>query len=127
MIHDSGSIVIGWLTKLAATIALFGLLAFDGIALATATFNATDHANTAASTAAEVYKSTRDLQAAYNAALLEVVEDNETVEATTFRVGPDGHVTLRLHREAATVWMQRIGPLKKFVDVKATGEGSPSQ
>jgi hypothetical protein len=128
VMRDSGSIVIGWLTRLAATVAVFGLLAYDGIALATADFSASDHANAAASLAADTYKTTHDAQAAYNAAVASVAKDNETIEAKTFTVRPtDGHVTLTLHREAVTLWMHYIGPLKKYVAISSRGEGSPPQ
>ncbi|MCW2599308.1 MAG: hypothetical protein JWM02_1137 [Frankiales bacterium] len=125
---DSGSIVLGWLTKLAATLALFGLLAFDGLSLVRASFTASDHANSVASAAVEVYKQTHDLQKAYNAAVDLATPEGETVDAKTFTVrASDGHLLLTLHREAQTLWLYRIGPLKKYVDVTAHGEGVPSQ
>ena len=123
--RDSGSIVLGWLTRLAATIAVLGLLAFDGVALVSTNFQAADHATSAAVLAADNYAQTKDVQAAYDAAVTAVTERGETIDAKTFVVDPaTGHVTLTLHREAATLWVHRVGPLKKWVDVKATGEGS---
>jgi hypothetical protein len=125
--HDSGSIVLGWLTKLVATLAFLGLLAFDGISLVKANFNAADHANTVASNAADVYRQTHDVQKAYNAAAHLAAADGETVDANTFTVRPtDGHVLLTLHHEAKTLWMYRIGPLKNYIDVIGHGEGSPA-
>ncbi len=125
MKDDSGSIVLGWLTKLAASLAFLGLIAFDGIALVTAHFNGADHASIAASLAADSYKSTRDVQGAYDTAVTAVLKDNETIEAPTFQVAADGRVTLRLHRQATTLWMHRIPPLRKFIDIAVTGTGSP--
>ena len=120
--------MLGWLTKLAATLAVLGLLAFDGIALVTAEFAATDQANIVARVAADTYKATHDVQLSYNAAVLEATKSNDTVEAKTFTVRQtDGHVTLTVHKKATTLWLYRIGPLKKYTDVKATGEGSPPQ
>ncbi|MGB8652163.1 MAG: hypothetical protein WCD35_16045 [Mycobacteriales bacterium] len=123
--RDSGSIVLGWLTKLAASLALVGLLAFDGIALVTTNFTAADQATTAASAAADAYKSTHDVQQAYNAATAAVAADGDTIETKTFRVDPDGHITLVLHRTATTLWMHRIGALKKYTEITQTGEGTP--
>lgn len=126
--RDSGSIVLGWLTKLALSVAVFGLVAFDGIALVTTHFQAADHAETAALAAADTWKSTHDVQAAYNAAVAEVDASGETIDAKSFKVdASDGHVTLTLHHEAATLWMHRVGPLKKYVDVSATAEGAAAQ
>ena len=128
MTRDSGSIVLGWLTKLAVTLALLGLLAFDGIALVTANFSVTDQANTVAGIAADTYKSTHDVQASYDAAVAEAAKNNETVEAKTFLVRPaDGHITLTLHKQATTLWVHRVSFLKKYIDVSGTGEGSPPQ
>jgi hypothetical protein len=124
--RDSGSIVIGWLTKLAVTLAVLGLIAFDGIALVSAHFNAADHANTVAGVAADTYKGSRNVQQAYDAASAEAAKNDESVDTTTFRVQPtDGKVTLVLHRTATTLWMQRVGFLKKYLDITASGEGLP--
>ncbi len=125
---DSGSIVLGWLTKLTVVIGLLGLLAFDGISLVQTTFNTADHASAAARVAADTYKETKDVQAAYNAAVASVLPQGETIEAKTFVVNPtNGKVTLVVHKDAATLWLHKVGPLKKFVDVSSTGEGAPAQ
>lgn len=123
---SAGSIVLGWLTKLAITLALLGLLAFDGIALLTANFTAADHANTDASAAADNFKITHDVQQAYNAAAALAAKDSETIETKTFTVRhSDGHITLTLHRTATTLWMHHFSFLKKYTDASAVGEGSP--
>ena len=124
---DSGSIVLGWLTRLAAVLAIFGLLAFDGVALVKTNFTVADHATTAAKTAADSYHQSHDAQAAYDAAVAEVTPDGETIDPKTFSVNPaDGKVTLKVKGEAVTLWMQYLGPLKKFRAVTQTGTGSPS-
>jgi len=125
--HDSGSIVLGWLTKLAASLAILGLLAFDGFSLVRADFTAADHANTAASAAADVYKQTHDIQKAYDAAAALAKLDGETIDPKSFTVRPtDDHILLTLHRKAKTLWMQEIGPLKKYTDLTGKGEGAPA-
>ena len=125
--NSDGGIVVGWLAKLAVGLGLLGLVAFDGIAVLSASFQAADQATIAAAAAADNYKSSHDVQVAYDAALAAVAGDNDTVETTTFRVAPDGHVTLRLRKVADTVWLQRIGPLDHLRHVSALGAGSPSQ
>lgn len=124
---DSGSIVLGWLTRLTAVVAVFGLLVFDGVALVKTNFTAADHATTAAKDAADVYHQGRNAQAAYDAAVAEVTPNGETIDPKTFVVDPaSGRVSLKVKAEATTLWMQYLGPLKRFRTVTQTGEGSPT-
>ncbi|MCW2542476.1 MAG: hypothetical protein JWM40_28 [Frankiales bacterium] len=123
---DAGLIVLGWFTKLVLSLALLSLVLFDGIALLSASLNAADHANTAASGAADIYKTTNNIQTAFNAAEAEAAKNNETVDPKSFSVNSAGHVTLTIHRTASTLWMGRISFLKKYTRVTGTGEGSPA-
>jgi hypothetical protein len=125
-VKDSGSIVLGWLTKLVLGLALLSLVLFDGIALLSASLNASDHANTAASSAADIFKSTQSVQTAYNAAAAEAAKNLETVDPKSFKVDSAGHVTLTIHRTASTLWMGKVGFLKKYTKVSGEGEGSPA-
>jgi hypothetical protein len=122
---DRGDVVLGWLTKLVVILGLLGLVAFDGISLAQARFQAADHATTAASAAADDFKTSHDLQKAYNAAYATVTGD-DTIETKTFQVATDGTVTLRLHHQATTLILKHIGPLKHWADAVETGEGRPA-
>ncbi len=123
---DGGSIVLGWLIKVTLVLGVLAMLAFDGISLVRTEFTAADHANSAASTAADVYAQTHDVQKAYDAALALAIPQSETIDTNTFTVRPtDGHVLLTLHREAQTLWLYRIGPLKKYLTQSALGEGGP--
>lgn len=121
---DRGDIVLGWLTRLVVLLGLLGLLGFDGISLAQARFQAADRATTAAAAAADDYKVNHDLQKAYNAALA-TVGTGDTIETSTFAVTPDGTVTLRLHHEATTLLVGRIGPLARYAQATAAGRGRP--
>lgn len=127
MIHtrdDRGDIVLGWLSKLVVFLGVLGVIGFDCVSLMQARFQAADRANTAASAAADIYKGTHDVQKAYNAAYA-TVSDSDTIETKTFQVRPDGTVTLRLHHEATTLLIRRIGPLRSWADAVGTGEGRP--
>ena len=118
--------VLGWLAKLVAALALVGVIGFDGIALVSTAFQAQDQANTAARRASEVFQITKDVQKAYNAAVASAATDGDTVEAPTFIADPvTGRITLRLHRTANTLWLKRVGPLKKYTAMTATGEATP--
>jgi hypothetical protein len=121
---DRGDIVLGWLTKLVVILGALGIVGFDGVALAQSRFQAADRATTAASAAASDYATSRDLQKAYEAAYATTV-DGDTIEAKTFTVGTDGKVTLRLHHEATTLLLHKIGPLRGWADAVGTGEARP--
>ena len=120
---DRGDIVLGWLTKLMATLAVLGVLGFDAISLVSTRFQAEDHAQTAARTAAETYRSSKNLQAAYDAAVAEVARHGDTIEPTTFTVAPDGAVTLTLRRTASTMLVEKVGPLRDWALVETTVTG----
>jgi hypothetical protein len=121
---DRGDIVLGWLTKLVVALALLGLVAFDGISLVQARFQAADRATTAANAAADSYKASKNVQLAYNAAVA-TLNTGDTIETKTFSIASTGVVTLRLHHKATTIIVGRIGPLKHWIDAVETGEGAP--
>lgn len=125
-VSDSGSIVIGWLTRLVILFAVLGFLAYDGLSLVTANYGAADDAAVAASAAADTYKGTNNVQAAYEAAVESVAGKGDTIEPKTFQVDQAGKVTLTIDRTASTLWMHRIGPLKKWTVVRQSGFGTPA-
>lgn len=125
--QDSGTIVLGWLTKLAATIALCGLIVFDGASLVQAHFSAADRAGTYASSAADKYQQTKDINAAYAEASAAAQIDGDTVELESFSITSDGRAHLTLRHGAKTLWMHKIGFLKKYTVVSEKGEGAGSQ
>lgn len=120
---DRGDIVLGWLTKLVATLAVLGLIGFDAISLASTRLQTEDHAQTAARTASETYKSSKNLQAAYDAAVAEVAVHGDTIDPTTFSIGPDGTVTLTLRALAATMLVEKVPPLRDWAQVETTVTG----
>lgn len=126
MTSDSGSIVLGWLTRLALVIAVLGLLAFDGIALVKTNFSAADHAGSAAVAGADTYRQTKDVQQAYNAAV--AAASGDTIDPKAFTVDPStGKVHLTVTEDAVTLWLQKIGPLKKYTVIHASADATPSQ
>ncbi|MFN2522057.1 MAG: hypothetical protein ABR614_01895 [Mycobacteriales bacterium] len=122
---DRGDIVLGWLTKLVVVLGLLGIVGFDGVALVQSRFQAADRATTAASAAATDFATSKDPQKAYDAAFATLV-DGDTIETTTFTVGTDGTVTLRLHHATTTLLLHKVGPLKKYGDAVGTGTARPS-
>ena len=123
---DTGSIVLGWLTKLVLAFGVLGLLGFDGVALVTAHFSADDAANSAAVTAADTFRQTHDTQRAYDAAVSSAAAQRDRIDPTGFSIDTNGRVSLVLHSIAHTLWLHRVGPLSKFVLVDAQGTAQPS-
>jgi hypothetical protein len=122
--RDSGSVVIGWLTKLAVAIAIVGVALFDTLAIGAARLGATDDANTAAEAAVAAYHTGHNVQAAYQAAVETLPSDTESLPPQQFLVEPDGSVNLVLRRTTTTLVAHRIGPLKKYAVVVVHGEAS---
>lgn len=122
---ERGDVVLGWLTRLVAVLAALGVIGFDCVSLAQARFQAADRATTAASAAADAFKASHDLQSAFNAAYA-TLPAGDTIETKTFTIAPDGTVRLRLHHEAPTLLVSKIGPLKKWQDAVETGEAKPA-
>lgn len=122
---DAGSIVLGWLTKLTLVMAGFGLVAFDGISLVTTHFTAADKAGEAARAAsAECVSSKGNVQRSYDAAYAVALEAGDAIDTEGFSCLVDGAVRLTYRREAATLIMEKVGPLKKYTTITATGEAS---
>ena len=123
---DRGDIVLGWLTKLVATLAVLGVLGFDAVSLGAARFQAEDHAQAAVRAANDAFRGSQDLQAAYDAALAEVAEHGDTIDPQTFTVAPDGTITLTLQRTAPTMLVEKVGPARDWAEVDVTVSARPA-
>jgi alkylation response protein AidB-like acyl-CoA dehydrogenase len=121
--RESGAIVVGWLTKLIAGLAVVGVVGFDVVAIMAADVTLTDNANTAAEAANKAWVDSHgSVQAAYDAALAVAAQHHAQAPVHDFSITRDGTVHLRLTRTATTLLVQHIGPLKKQADVSAKGE-----
>ena len=118
--------VVGWLTRLVVVLGVLGVLGLDVFGWASARVAAQDQAEAAGRAATAAYAERRSLQAAYDAGLAEVVASGDTIETTTFRASQDGAVTLTLHREASTLVLHRIGPLRHLTQLTATVTTRPT-
>ena len=123
---DSGSIVIGWLARLVILFAVLGFLAYDGVMLMVSNFAAADDAGVAASAAADTFHATNDVRAAYDSAVKAVDGKGDTVEQKTFQIDQAGKVSLIIDRSPTTLWLHRVGPLKKWTLVRQNGAGTPA-
>lgn len=118
--------MLGWLTKVALSLAVLGFLAYDGVSLVTATVSTNDHAATLASEAADDVHNLRDINKAYNMVASQAELGGDSLAPTDFVVASNGNVTITLTHEANSVWMRHIGPLKRFLKVRATASGAPA-
>lgn len=123
--RDAGTIVIGWLVKIALVLAVVGIVGFDSIAIASGHLNTTDDANSAASAAAAEYQSSHSVQSALVAAKAAVTNPNEVLIANTLTINPDGSATVVVERTITTLVMNHFGPLKKYTDIKVRGQATP--
>jgi len=117
---DRGDVVLGWLTKLVLVLSVIGLVGFDLVSLGASQLRAEDHAQAAARAAADSYTGPQDLQAAYDAALAEVLPDGASIDAQTFAVTADGTVTLTLHSTAPTLLVHKVSALRDYAEVQRT-------
>ena len=117
---DRGGIVLGWLTKLVVVLSLVGLVGFDLISLGASRLRAEDSAQAAARAAVQTWTGPEDLQAAYDAALAEVLVDDHTIDTQSFAFTPDGTVTLTLRSTAPTLLVRRVPALDQYTEVQRT-------
>jgi len=123
--RDRGSIVIGWLTKLIVVLAVVGVILFDVVSVSAAHVGATDDANNAAEAAGYEWRTSHNIQQAYDAALQTLPSDSESIPPKSFVIDPSGIVRLTVHRVTRTMLMEHIGPLKHYALVSANGESAP--
>lgn len=122
---DGGDIVIGWLAKLVLVMAVVGVALFDAIAIGTTQLAITDQASVAARAGSGAWKSTQNVQVAYESALAAALEANHLNEipAESFTIDPDGTVHLLLRREATTFVVHRSEHTRPWAQLSATATG----
>ena len=123
---DRGDIVLGWMTRVVAVLAVLGVLGFDAVSLVSARFTAEEHAQSAAREAASTFSRSPAPQTAYDAALAQVMGSGDTIDPASFAVGQDGSVTLTLQRTAPTLVLERIPPLRSWATMRATVTSRPA-
>jgi hypothetical protein len=121
---DAGDVILSWLTRVVLVIAATAVVGFDGLSIAVAHVSAKDDANSAAVAAATAWLSDKGalaptLLAAQNAA----AQHDETILPASLTVGTDGTVHLKLERDATTLLIRHIGPLKAWATVIVNGSG----
>jgi len=124
--RDRGDVVLGWLTKVVASMALVGLVGFDAVSIGATQFQAEDHAQAAVRAAVESYRADKNVQTSYDAALGAVIADGDSIDVEGYAVGADGSVTLRLRRVAPTLLVEKVRQLRSWTDITSTVTGRPA-
>jgi hypothetical protein len=116
---ERGDVVVGWLVRLVAGVAVAGLVLFDAISVGVAAMSVTDQASTAARAASDSWLTRHDQQQAFDAAWQSAVDANagNTVDTHSFRVQRNGTVELSVHRTAPTLVLRLLGPLSHWAVV----------
>lgn len=122
---DRGSIVTGWLVKIVLFVGVGGLALLDGVSVVSAHVQVADAADRAARAAALEWSATRDVQRAYATSLSVATDANPAneVPVDAWLVHPDGTVTLRVERTAATFLLQHVSPVAEWASVQRDGTG----
>jgi len=116
---------VGWLTRLVVVLFVLGIAAFDAIALVAAHLNLDDDADTAAELANAAWQDSRgNVQFAFNKAAEYAEQKGATIDPADFSIASDGTVQLTLHKEATTLVVYRIGPLKHLTEIDGQGTAS---
>ncbi len=125
---DRGDIVLGWLVRLVAVLAVVGVLSFDAISIGSSRISIQDQAGAAARAAAENWVTTHDAQSAFDSAWRSATEADagNEVSTSTFVIDPAGTVHVTVSREAPTFVVRLIGPLRDLTRVRAGGLGTAS-
>lgn len=125
--RDAGDIVVGWLVKLVASMAVVGVLLFDGVSVGVAELDVADTAAAAARVASrEVVAGSSD-QAAYDAAWREVAGGRAAVELPVegFSAAADGTVTVTVERTVSTLVLHHVPGSERWLTVSATDVHTP--
>jgi hypothetical protein len=122
---DVGDIVVGWLVRVVASVAVVGVLLFQAVSIAAATLPDTAPASRAARGASDDWVSHHSQQSAFDAAWAAATEANptNTVDPKSFQVAQNGTVHLTVHRTAPTLVLRLVGPAHHWADVVGEGVG----
>ena len=115
-VRDSGYFSVGWLTKIVVAFAIIGVIAVDGISLATGHLRIDDAASQAATAASNAYGPKANVEAAQAAAEQAARADDTTLTSLTFA---DGNVTATVHGTISTVVVGHLPGTKGLVSPSA--------
>jgi hypothetical protein len=119
---DRGSIVIGWLTRIAVFAAIIGVLGYDVVAIGEGRVSAADEADQVAQDAHETWADSHNVDKAFATAREEVIAKGDTIPAGGFTIEPKtGLVTVKIKRTVDTLLVKRFGFSRGWATMTATG------
>jgi hypothetical protein len=124
---DRGDMVIGWLSRIVLVLAVIAVIGYDAIVAIQSNVTAADQATTAAQAAVTNYTTSKNVQAAYQAALQSAKESNpdNSISPSSFTVSTGGIVNLTVTRPIHTLVAHYL-PISSAKTAVATGSASPS-
>jgi hypothetical protein len=117
---DDGSIVLGWMVKIAITIAVVGVLLFDGVTIAMAHTRVVDAANSAATAGMQAYATTKSVAKAKAAAVSAAEEADAVVVSPGVVVAKNGSVTVTVQVTVNTTVLGKLPGTKTWPTATST-------
>lgn len=120
--RDGGSAILGWLVRVSVVLAVLGVIAMDGISIASTRLQIEDAADSAARAASWTARTSPNRAVVINSAAqsLSQKHGDYALDPNSVRVGRDRSVTLTVSRTAQTVLLHRIKPLAKYGEFSFT-------
>lgn len=114
---EAGSIVFGWLGRVALTLTLLGVAAFEVMSIAVTHIGLEDIGRTAGDRALTKYADSRDPNQAYLAADEYVTDNGAVMVRKSFEITPDA-VSFELKKTAPTLLLYRLGATAGYAEIK---------
>jgi hypothetical protein len=121
---DAGSIVFGWLGRVALTLAVLGVAGFEVMSIAVTHVALDDVGRTAGDRALTTYAASRDPNQAYLAADQYVTENGAEMVRKSFEITPDA-VSFEIKKTAPTLLLYRLDATAGYAEVKAVVYAEP--
>jgi Flp pilus assembly protein TadG len=117
--EDAGSIVFGWLGRVALTLTILGLVIFETLSVVTVRVSLQDIGTTAADQALTTYSQTHNPYQAYLAADAYATENGAALVKSSFTITEDS-VSFQLTKTAPTLLLYRFSFTKGLAQQKTT-------
>lgn len=121
---ETGSIVFGWLGRLAFTLIVVGVICFEVLSIVVTRVGLEDVGQTAGDRALTVYSETRNPSSAYLAADQYAASQGAALVQKSFTIS-DEAVSFDLEKTAPTLLLYRLDATAKYADVKTTIYAEP--
>jgi hypothetical protein len=117
--------LLGWLTRIVVIFAIVAVILFDAISIGTTAMTVADQGSTAAQQASEAWKTSNNVQTAYNAAVASAADSNpaDVIATRDFKIDQDGTVHLTVSRTATTLIVYRISAIRKWAHIERQATG----